>query len=153
MSPLKDYEISERVAILHKLKRALLAQRDKFSRYLTVLEKQEEDIIERDTERLKAHVELEQSIVGEIFTFQKVIDPLKEIYRMAYPERETEIPKIEESLDHLRRIVLDRNEKNRDLLREHMGVIRKEIVDLRSRKGRKPAWSVPPAPSLIDVRA
>ena len=151
MSELQDYVISERVALLKKLRKALLSQREKFRRYLEVLDHQERDILDNDTEKLEAHVELEQSIVREIYSVQKVIDPLTEMYRMAYPERKSDIPELEATLENLRERVVERNQENQDLLRRHMVVIRKEITDIRAKRTRRPAYRPQPAPSLVDI--
>ncbi len=152
MSSLKDAEFDERVAILRRLRKLLAAQRDKFREYLRVLDRQEQDIIRRDVEKLEAHVELEQSIVRDIFAFQKAIDPLTDMYRMAYPLQlhEEEIPVLRESLSHLKEGVLERNRRNQDLLRRHMGELRREIRDIRSRTLPK-SYSGRPEPCLIDI--
>ena len=151
MSKLQDYEITERVALLKKLRKALLSQREKFRRYLEVLEHQERDILEQDTEKLQAHAELEQSIVREIYSVQKVIDPLSQMYRMAYPDRHGDIPEIEASLVNLRQRVVERNRENQELLRHHMTGIRKEISDIRAKRPRRPGYRSQPAPSLVDI--
>lgn len=149
MIKIHDYEVSDRVALLKRLKGALRSQRDKFRAYLDVLERQEEDILARDVEKLESHVDLEQSIVKEIYAFQKVIDPLKDMYNMAYPSRGIEVPELEATLEHLRSQVIDRNQKNQDLLKNHMFEIKREIADLRSRKRRK--FASQPEPTLIDI--
>ena len=151
MAELHDYELSERVSILKRLREALLAQRDKFRKYLEVLDHLERDILEHDTEKLEAHVELEQAIMREIYAVQKVIDPLTDVYRMAYPTRETEIPEIERSLEALRDRVMERNRENRELLRDHVVVMRRKISDLRANRPNRPAFRSAPMPSLVDV--
>lgn len=145
----RDYEVEERVSILKRLKRALQSQRDKFRAYLDVLARQEEDILARDVEKLQSHAELEQSIVREIYSIQRVIDPLKDMYEMAYPTRGFEIPELETTLHRLEAEVLDRNQRNQQLLKSHMVEIKREIADLRSRKLRKPTSK--PEPALIDI--
>jgi len=146
-----DYELAERVALLKKLRSLLSSQRDKFKQYLIVLERQEEDILAKDVDKLEARVDLEQSIAKDIFAFQKVVDPLREIYRMAYPLREQEIPELETSLDHLREQVLQRNKRNQELLKDRMVDLRREIADIRSRRTRRPSFAGRPEPSLIDI--
>ncbi|MBT3276141.1 MAG: hypothetical protein HN368_23535, partial [Spirochaetales bacterium] len=92
-------------------------------------------------------------IVMEISSFQKVIDPLEDMYRMAYPTHETEIPAIKESLSKIREGVLERNQHNQELLRTSMGEMRQKISDLRSiRKLTTPILSEP-VPTLIDTTA
>ena len=149
----QDTSVEERVAILTRLRKYLVLQREKFHSYLGVLEQEETDILSEDTEKLQSHVELEKSIVQEIYAFQKVINPLEDMYRLAYPTQEREIPAIKESLDHLKEQVLERNEKNQNLLREKMDIVRTKIRDISA--VRKLATIIPaePTPTLIDTMA
>ena len=75
--------MSERVAVLRGLKELLSEQRAKFREYLTVLEKQETSIASEDMEKLYAHTELEQNILGNISNLQKVIKPMEALYKDA----------------------------------------------------------------------
>lgn len=155
MTALDKKEVEHRVAVLKRLKDLLLGQREKFRTYLDILEHQENDIADGDTERLHEHVEFEQAIVSEIYSFQKAIDPLEDMYRMAYPEREeeTEIPALRESLERIREEVLVRNEHNQELLRKGMGELRQKIKGLRSVRKLTSVLPVEPRPTLIDTTA
>ena len=146
-------DIERRVAILKRLRKYLAIQRDKFHSYLDVLERQESDILNDNTEKLQAHVELEQSIVKEIYAFQKVIDPLEDMYRMAYPKREEEIPALKTSLEHIKEQVLERNKNNQNLLRDKMGDVRKKISDIRTTRKLTSVLAPEPTPTLIDTTA
>ena len=148
-------EVTQRVAILKRLKKLLLAQREKFRTYLEVLEHQETDIAEEDTRKLQAHVDLEKSIVKEIYAFQKVIDPLQDMYRMAYPHREEEreVPAIRDSLERIKEEVLVRNRKNQALLDSSMSVVRGKIKGLRSLRKLSTILPAESTPSLIDTTA
>ena len=80
---LSQSELNQRVAVIKRFKELLKAQRDRFQSYLSALDKQK-DVIERGTaDDLMRHVELEEKIVADIFSIQKVIDPLEEMYRSA----------------------------------------------------------------------
>ena len=147
----RDTDIDERVAILKRLRETLLSQRDKFVLYMQVLEQQELDIREGDTSKLGDHMDLEQAVVSELVTFQRVISPLQDMYRAAYPQRENEIPQIEASIEKLKERVLERNQKNRDLLRESIGHLRKKILDIRANRKLGPLFTTEPEPTLIDI--
>jgi len=125
-----------RAAILRRFRELLVQQRQKFEKYLLVLDHERNDIESGDVDRLAAHVEIEEQIVSEIFTFQKVIDPLEDIYRSAYPAgspppEAASLGELRDSLIGLRTEVLARNAENRALLRQRMEVIRGEIAGLR----------------------
>ena len=126
-------ELDERVAILKRFRELLEHQRRKFREYLTVLEKQAEMISADNVDAMVTHTEIEQSIISEIHTVQKVIDPLEVMYRTAHPDYpDAEIPKLKTDLDQLRREVLAQNEKNRELLKSRMAVLRQQVVSLRN---------------------
>jgi hypothetical protein len=155
MPVLDKQEVEKRVAVLKRLKKLLLGQRDKFKTYLDVLEHQEQDIADGDTDKLEAHVALEKEIVSEIFSFQKVIDPLEDMYRMAYPNRdeEAEIPQIKESLEKIREEVLDRNRHNQELLRQSIGSLRQKIADIKAMRKMTSVMPMESTPTLIDTSA
>jgi len=155
MAAIAAEEVEQRTAILRRLRKLLVQQRDKFKSYLSVLEHQESDIVEGDTEKLKAHVEFEKSIVKEIYAFQKVIDPLEDMYRAAFPRREeeAEVPAIKESLELLKDEVLARNKKNQELLSESMTSVRGKIKELQTLKKFKGIFPRESTPSLIDTTA
>ena len=140
-----------RVAVLRRLKKHLLVQRGKFQSYLEVLNKEEESIRSGNLDALKVQVELEKGIVEEIYAFQRVIDPLQDLYRVAYPTSDPEIPPIESSLEHLRVRVLEHNEQNRVLLREAITDLRQEIRSLKMPKQAKSPYGDVGAPSVIDI--
>lgn len=142
----------ERVAILKRLKDHLLGQRDKFQNYLELLDKEEDSIRNNDLNALAVQVEYERAIVEEIYAFQKVIDPLADLYRVAYPTREADVPSLQDSLEHLRVQVLERNEHNRLLLHEAMASLRQEIKALRLPRQAKSPYGDVDAPSVIDIQ-
>ncbi len=122
-------ELERRVAILRRFKELLEHQRTKFRSYLDVLERQKLDIERGDVDDLVAHVDMEQAIVSEIYTFQKAIDPLEDLYRAAYPGSEPEeVPELRASLEDLRERVVERNKENRELLKRRMETLRGEVM-------------------------
>jgi len=149
-----DAELDRRVAILHRFRELLIQQREKFRRYLDVLDRERDDIEEGDVDTLASHVEMEEQIVSEIYTFQKAIDPLEEIYRAAYPtaSEDPELPAIKGSLDQLREEVLRRNAENRTLLKRRMEMVRAEIAGFRSPlKARASVYAGEGGGTLVDI--
>lgn len=126
-------EVDERVAILKRFRQLLEEQRTKFREYLGILERQEAVIGSGDVDSIVRHTEVEQSIVSEIHTIQKVINPLEDMYREINPTADdSEIPRLQTDLARLKEDVLAQNEKNRELLKSHMTLLRKKVVSLRN---------------------
>jgi hypothetical protein len=126
-------ELSQRVAILHRFRELLIQQRQRFYNYLSALEKQQAVIETGTTEELLAHVELEEQIVADIFSMQKVIDPLEDMYQSAIPYASgDDIPAIKITLENLKNQAADRFAHNKDLLSSRMAKIRAEITNLRN---------------------
>jgi len=148
---LTEREIDERVGVLKHIRSTLLEQRKRFQAYLERLEDEEDAIASGDIDRIASHAELEQSIVAEIYRFQRVIDPLEQICRVTNPSLEPDIPQLRTSLARMKDQVLKRNEHNRELLRRSAGALRNQVASLRITR-RKPMF-VPSseAPRLVDV--
>ncbi len=147
-------DVESRVAVLRRFRELLSEQRRKFERYLLVLDHERSDIESGDVDRLVAHVELEEQIVSEIYTFQKVIDPLEDLYRSAFPlAQENDVMSISDSLSVLRSEVSRRNAENRGLLQHRMELMRNEIAGFRNPfAGRHSVYAAAGGGSLVDIQ-
>lgn len=138
MAELTQEELNERVAVLKRLRGLLEQQRAKFQEYLKVLEKQQDSISTENPDALLAHTELEQQIVKNITSLQKVIVPMNRMYKAvsktgnAAAVENAEIDKIQNELSDLQNKVLKQNEINRDLLRVHIENIKKQIYNFKN---------------------
>jgi hypothetical protein len=161
MTAARDDEIERRVALLRRFRELLAEQRGKFERYLEVLDHERSDIESGDVDRLVAHVEIEEQIVSEIYTFQKAIDPLDELYRAAFAAapggaaagaNEPDVHALKGTLDELRGEVLRRSKENRALLGKRMEVLRREIAGLRNPlASRKSVYAASGEGGLVDI--
>lgn len=134
MENISAQELEERVALLKKFRSLLQQQREKFREYLNVLEKQENSIETENPDALLAHTELEQQVVSNIMSLQKVIVPMADLYnaRGGSAKPEQSITELQNDLADLQNKVLAQNAKNRDLLRVHISQIRTKIDSLRN---------------------
>jgi hypothetical protein len=161
-------EVQRRVAILKRFRELLRQQRERFSQYLNVLDKQKDVIETGSADDLIVHVELEEKIVTDIFAIQKVIDPLEKMYQTLSPgipagsrslpesrvsREESELPSLKAALDELKAEAVIRSTRNRELLAKRMEEIRLEMKSLRANPYalRKSVYSGE-APSLVDIR-
>jgi FlgN protein len=155
MAAKTNEDIGQRVATLKRFRELLVQQRAKFENYLTVLDHERADIRSGDVDALAAHVELEEAIVSEIFTFQKVIDPMEEMYRAAYPAagEDPELPELRGTLNELKDEVLRRNAENRALLKRKMELIRAEIAGFRNPlASRSSVYARQGEGALVDIQ-
>ncbi|MGA2639402.1 MAG: flagellar export chaperone FlgN [Spirochaetia bacterium] len=143
--------IEQNVAVLRRLRAMLARQREKFDAYLRLLECEGEAIENGDSDKLLTQVEMEQSIIAEIFTLKKVIAPLESLYQASYPAgTEATIPRLKSALSEMGAEILAHNGRNRQRLRERMEDVRREITSLRSwPKTGSPYAEV--TPGLIDI--
>jgi cell division protein FtsB len=149
VQPLSAGELKQRVAVIKRFKELLKSQRDRFSAYLDALDKQKSVIESGTADDLLRHVELEEKIVADIFSIQKVIDPLEKMYQSA--KSEDEITGLKEALEGLKTEAVVRSEQNRELLSKRMTELRSEIKNLRSNPYIRRTENTT-APTHIDIR-
>jgi len=137
-------ELAQRVAVLKRFKTLLTQQRDRFRSYLDLLDKQHGIIETGSAEDLLIYVELEEKIVADIFSIQKVINPLEDMYHSITSKKASiditegislqpdEVPDIKASLENLKNEAVIRSTKNKELLSKRMMELRSEITALRS---------------------
>jgi len=143
--------IEHNVAVLKKLRAMLARQREKFGAYLRLLECEGESIEQGDAEKLLSQVEMEKSLIADIFTLRKVIAPLEAIYQASYPAgSESTVPRLNAALESMGSEIISRNAKNRQRLRERMEELRLEISSLRSWPRAASPFAAA-APGLIDI--
>jgi hypothetical protein len=157
-----DEELNQRVSVLRRFRALLIEQRDRFHSYLEALDRQQQVIETGTAEDLIAHVELEEKIVTDIFSIQKVIDPLDEMYRAVYtgsadlsaqsPAAGDDVSGLKSVLEELKKEAVTRSGRNRDLLSQRMAEIRSEIKALRNNPYLQSARSAfTPPPALVDI--
>ena len=151
-------ELAQRVAILKRFKGLLEQQRERFQKYLDLLGNQEAAIGSGSGEEILAHVELEEQIVADIFSMQRVINPLEDMYRKVAPQSlaDDEIPALKTSLEDMKTRVQAQSARNQELLSARMSEIRTEIDVLKDnpflKSARRSAYGNVVTASLIDVK-
>lgn len=143
--------IEERVRLLNRLRRMLVLQREKFRSYLHVLEKQEDAIINIDSEALEVQMSVEHQIIQDIRSVQKVITPLDVMYQKLYPNKKGDITQLQERLEHLRGQAIIHNAHNRELLTRHRDELKKQIAAFRIPRSRKSVYANEAQTSMVDI--
>ncbi|MCL2765102.1 MAG: flagellar biosynthesis protein FlgN [Treponema sp.] len=150
-------ELAQRVAVLKRFKILLSQQRDRFRSYLDLLDKQQGVIESGSAEDLLTYVEIEEKIVADIFSIQKVIDPLEEMYYSvrSHSDNQEEVPDLKASLEKLKSEAVIRSTKNKELLSKRMLELRSEIKTLRNNPyaaGGRSAFINSNTASLVDLQ-
>lgn len=131
---LSKEELDERIAILKRFRKLLEQQRNKFQEYLMVLESQEERIEMEDGDSIAAHAELENQIVKNLASLQKVIVPMQGMYNAIMPgvpvADNASVEQLQLDLANLQKQVLAQNERNRNLLQAQMGKIKAQFGNM-----------------------
>ena len=126
---LSHAELQTRIAVIKRFKSLLQEQREKFSQYLFILEKQEKEIEKSNVEAIVQHNEIENSIIENILNVQKVIEPIEKMYYIVNPEAsDMDVTKLKGDLGRLQVAVLKQNEKNQIMLQEKMSILNQEIT-------------------------
>ena len=147
-------EINQRIAVLKRFRELLKAQRDRFSAYLEALDKSKVTIEQGTADDLIRHVDLEEKIISDICSIQKVIDPLEKMYRelKIAGDKEDDIPSLKSALESIGKEAAARSERNRNLLSTRMAELRSEIKTLRSNPYlQKQSRQKTTAPTVVDI--
>ena len=158
-------ELDQRIAVLKRFKELLKAQRDRFHAYLDALDKQKDVIEHGSADDLISHVELEEKIVADIFSIQKVIDPLEGMYHsitgthagtaakttVSIEKPDEEVSGLKKALEGLKNEAVIRSELNRTLLARRMAELRTEIKSLKSNAYSRQNVNISPRPAQIDI--
>ena len=157
-----ENELNERIEFLHRFKRTLVAQRERFQAYLDILERGAAATGSPD-EVLELHVALEEAVVRDIAQFEQAIRPLEAIYEAERSDDDppNDIPQIREALTRTREELVVRARLSRAELRRQIEAISGvaaaagSSAPIRSRRAsgyRRPA-AEPDTAKLVDVNA
>ncbi len=138
--------------VLARLRDMLVRKQEVFRLYLRLLEREGESIAQGDVERLRIHLGLESEVMAEMRGLARVIAPLEDLYKAAYPAREETIPPLQVTLERMGALMRERSEANRARLEEKMRELRREIEGVRARPRERPLFGGS-VPALIDVTA
>jgi len=155
VSAISEDELAQRVAILRRFRELLVKQRERFHHYLVTLEKQQAVIETGSSGQLADYIEQEEQIIADIFSIQKVIEPLEDMYNATVPASSAgDVPVLKSALKELKDQVAVRSARNRELLSARMDVIRSEIIALRNNplaNAARTAFNQSGTASIIDI--
>jgi hypothetical protein len=141
--------VQQRIAFVKWFRELLIKQCEHFRLYLNVLDKQKVTIEQGNIDKLTQYVELEERIVADIFSLQKVIDPVEIWYRS--PDAR-DISRLKAILGDLCTKAIIQSGQNRELLSTRMVKISAEIQSLQKHPYRSwyPAYNTDTS-AFIDI--
>jgi len=160
---ISDSELAQRVAVIKRFKDLLVQQCERFRTYLAVLDRQELLIGIDSADEIIAHVELEEQIVADIFTIQKVIDSMEVMYNAVGAAAgdsaglylpANDVPELKATLEDLKIQAAVRSRRNRDLISSRMEEINNDIQAIKNNPFMSTvrfSLNKNAAPSLVDV--
>jgi hypothetical protein len=151
-SSISEDELAQRVAVIKRFKELLVQQRERFRSYLAVLDRHQLLIGYGNADEITAHVELEEQIVADIFSIQKVIAPLEIMYNAISPATGAaadnaaaadlsdlgtfitinDVPELQATLEDLKNQAVVRSGRNRDLISSRMEEINSGIQKIKN---------------------
>ncbi|MDR0376114.1 MAG: flagellar biosynthesis protein FlgN [Treponema sp.] len=157
MSGLSPEELKKRVAIVKRFRELLIVQRERFNAYLETLEKQKSVVENGDVEDVLAYVEMEEKMVSDIFSIQKVIVPLETQYRfhagVTGVAGGSDIPEIQAALERLRVEANNKMEQNRGLLEKRMNEFWEKFDLLKNTYiKRKASFTTTETAAFLDIK-
>ena len=144
-------EVKQKKSISIKLRKILIRQLEKYKSYRNLLEQEEKAIIKGDTDKIEVYIQLEHSIIREIYSIQKIIHPLEKSFFKVSPENEELIEKLHNSIEQMRKQVLLKNKSNRILLKKQLTFLKQEINSLRVKiKSNSHHFNLD-TPAVVDI--
>ncbi|AFG38742.1 flagellar export chaperone FlgN [Spirochaeta africana] len=149
-----EHEITQREAVLRKLRRMLERQRERFQDYLHVLDTQQSAIAQDNLDALEQQVELETSVLEQIVQTQKTIAPLEQMYQQlnggtAFP---ADIAAMQTNLTEMRSRISAHNADNRARLSRQIEQMRHKVAQLRIPNRHTSPYAAAGGGSMVDIQ-
>ncbi|MDR0643395.1 MAG: flagellar biosynthesis protein FlgN [Treponema sp.] len=126
-------ELKERVAVVKRFRDLLREQRERFYSYLDILDKQKTVIEIGSVEDILSHIEIEEKILSDIFSIQKVLVPLEPLYCTSIKTvKAPDVVEIQSALENLKTEASLKVKQNRDILKIRMDGLGEQLKILRN---------------------
>ena len=116
-----------------KIRENLVAQKQRLTDYLKVLDHESVDISEKDADKLQAHVKLESNIVSELNAFKKVLDPLEVMYQQTVDNNDDSLDDLRAGIMSITRKVQEKSDENKKMLDSVLAEMQSQINTLPKR--------------------
>ncbi len=116
-----------------RIRNNLLEQKKRLEDYLFVLDKEQEDILIQDPDKLIEHINIEKNIINELVSFRKILDPLEVIYYGSPYKKESDILNMKNKIDSLVDKVKVKACENKEKLTSVLEKIKVDIKELKKK--------------------
>jgi len=134
-----------------KIRENLINQRNKLENYLKILDGEEEDIANKDPDKLIEHINLERNIVDELFSFKKILEPLEKMYDASPYKKDSSLSDLKTSVDKLTTQIKTKSEDNKVSLDVVLDKMKIDIKNIASKnKFIKNGYNTPES-GFLDI--
>lgn len=137
--------------IAKKIRKTLFEQKAKLEDYVILLEKEAEDIVNKDPDKLIAHINLEKNILTDLSMLKKVINPLQVIYLNSPYKKDNSIIDLENSIDKLTNQIKEKSGKNKEQLETSLDQVKTELKGIRKKGITNSSYNNVES-RLVDIR-
>jgi hypothetical protein len=114
-----------------RIRKTLLNQKSKLEEYLTVLDKESDDIINKDPEKLLDHIALERNIIDELSELKKILTPLETMYYNSPYKKDNELVGIKDSLSALTNQINVKSIENKEILETVLLTVKTDLKNIK----------------------
>jgi type I site-specific restriction endonuclease len=136
--------------IAKQIRTNLLAQRNRLSHYLDILEAQEKDINTEDADKLMGHIDIESEIINELQQFKKLLVPLEEIYYKLPYKKDDTLFHLKESIEKLSGDVKVKSNDNKLKLETLIQKVQLNLRNFNKTKINHSPYAVA-QPGMVDI--
>jgi flagellar biosynthesis/type III secretory pathway chaperone len=137
--------------LVKKIRDNLVSQKERLTTYLKVLDEENNDIKASDSDKLLEHISIERSIIEELNSFKKVLEPLDLIYNNSPYKKDNTISNLKSKLEQLTTDIKDKQSVNIDLLTNTVDNIGKRLEEISAQNKKNKATYDNIRSSYVDI--
>ena len=128
--------------LIKKIRNNLVSQKERLTTYLKVLDEENNDIKTQDADKLLEHISIEKSIIEELNSFKKILEPLDLIYNNSPYKKDDIISNLKSKLEQLTSNIKDKQDINIELLTNTVNSIGLKLQEVSAQnKKNKPTYN------------
>lgn len=118
--------------VASQIRKTLITQKEKLLEYLKLLEKEEEDILSKNPDKLLNHIELEKNIIEELSSLKIILNPLEEMYYNSPYKKDITLKDIKNSISYLSDQITTKATRNKEKLETILESVKAELNGIKN---------------------